>query len=48
MQLNEEKANCLKVILKIIFFEADNKLNPQFTEVNEEFNFEVERRKSNL
>jgi hypothetical protein len=29
--------------LKIRFFEANKKLNPQFTLVNEEFNYEVER-----
>ena len=36
------------MILKIRFFEANKKLNPQFTLVNEEFNFDVERKKSNL
>ena len=34
--------------MKIRFFEANKKLNPQFTQVNEEFNFEVERRKNNF
>jgi hypothetical protein len=36
-----------KCILNIRFFEANKKFNPQFTKVNEELNFAVERRKSN-
>ena len=36
-----------KCILNIRFFEANKKINPQFTKVNEELNFAVERRKSN-
>jgi hypothetical protein len=35
-------------MFKIRFFEANKKLNPQYISVYEEFNFAVERRKSNF